>query len=145
MTKLYKIGFIIFISFIFLLPSKKLYAQCDYNYIYNKITKTAKSDTLIIIRDFLPDKINNPSNTWVISLKANTKYRIYYFSENENDEMYIYKITKKEKIIVNSIFSKKNNNFVTILNTKDQIYQIKLKTENPNKCFFSALFYLQRE
>lgn len=143
MIKIYKpIAIIISIIIINSFYAK---AQCDYELVYKKITKVAKSDTLIIIRDFIPDQINNPQNLWIISTKANTNYKIYFFSETDKPELYLYKITKTEKIIVNSIIDIKKNNSIDIYNKEDVVYQIELKTDNAGKCYFAALFFTKSE
>lgn len=143
MIKIYK-KFLIIISII-IMYSFNVNAQCDYDLVYKKITKAAKADTLIIIRDFIPDQINNPQNSWLISLKANTNYKIFFFSETQKAELYLYKITKSEKIIVNSIIDVNKNNSIDIYNTQDMVYQIEMKTDNIDKCSFAALFFTKIE
>lgn len=116
-------------------------SQCSEDYIYKKITETAKKDSLILIRNFIYNKENPELNSWTVSLKNNTNYKIYFFTKNEKDELFLYKITKKEKIVINTIFAQKDKNYIEILNDKSGVYQIQIKTNNENNCIFGALYF----
>jgi hypothetical protein len=119
-------------------------SQCSQDVIYKKITETAKSDTLILLREFIIDENSPENNSWTISLKDNTEYKIYLFTENKKDQITLYKILKKEKIAVKTISGEDLKNYIKISTENKGASQILLnKTDNKN-CVFGAIYFSKK-